>query len=240
MLSLVLADAELEVVPEALRDHPTVAKPAERRGLDPDRMLLDASMHHWAMDDADLEEADRRGRPDLAHLFLLTALESTLNLEGGLDVHVHTRDDEHLSVDPATRLVRAYPRFKGLVGQLLQEGEVGPEDGEPLMERSRPAPLAAVLDKVDPGYTAALAPDAEPVDPAARLARLAGEHDRVCLVLGGFPEGDYRSPVGNLADASWSIHPDRLAVWSAASEVLVHWRHATQGMSVHRGPRPER
>lgn len=240
VLSLVLADSELEPVPEELREHRTVTKPARRKGTDPERLLLDSSIHHWAMDEHELPERERRGRPDLAHLFLLNALDSVLNLEGGLRTHVHTRNDEHVRIDPATRLVRAYPRFKGLMGQLFAEGEVGPADREPLMELAKPAPLAAVLDRIDADQVIALDPGGKAVEPAEELAWQAGEHEDLCIVLGGFPKGEYRSNVSKLADETWSIHPERLSVWTAASEVLVHWRHLTQGMSVHRGPQPDR
>jgi len=240
VLSLVLADAEIEPVPDELREHRTVTKPAERKGTDPERMLLDASIHHWAMDEHDLPERDRRGRPDLVHMFLLNALDSPLNLEGGLRVHVHTRNDEHVTVDPATRLVRAYPRFKGLMGQLFAEGEVGPADRDPLMELSKPAPLAAVLDRIDADRVIALDQEGQPTDLPDKLAWHAGEHDHVCIVIGGFPKGSYASSVDKLADETWKIHPDMLTVWAAVSEVLVHWRHITQDMSVHRGPEPER
>lgn len=240
VLSVVLADSELEPIPAVLHDHSTVSKLARRRNLEPGRMLLDSSMHHWAMEEHDLEDRERRGRPDLAHLFLLNALDSPLNLEGGLRTHVHTRADEHISIDPATRLVRAYPRFKGLIGQLFEEGEVGPADREPLMELSRAAPLAAVLEKTGADHTVALDPGGEPADPAEDLAWLAGENAEVCFVLGGFPKGEYGSSVDKLADETWSIHPERLSVWSAVSEILVHWRHVTKEMSVHRGPKPER
>lgn len=240
VLSVVLADSEIEPVPEALHDHSTVVDPAERRGLDPERMLLDSSMHHWAMDEIELPGRDRRGRPDLAHLFLLNALDSVLNLEGGLRAHVHTRNDEHIRIDPATRLPRAYPRFKGLVGKLFAKGEVGPADRDPLMALSKPAPLAAVLDRIEPDHTIALDPAGTMVEPAEALAWQAGEHDDLCVIFGGFPHGDYASSVDKLADERWSIHTDPLSVWAAASEILVHWRHVTQGMSVHRGPKPER
>lgn len=240
MLSLVLADSELEPVPAELHDHPTVARPAERRGLDPGRMLLDSSMHHWVMDEQELPDRERRGRPDLAHLFLLNALDSPLNLEGGLRTHVHTRNEEHIRIDPGTRLPRAYPRFKGLLGKLFEKGEVGPEGREPLMQLAKPAPLAAVLDRIEADHVIALDPEGEPTDAADALAWQAGEHDHVCVVLGGFPHGDYASSVDKLADEVWSIHPEPLSVWVAASEVLVHWRHVTQGMSIHRGPEPER
>jgi rRNA small subunit pseudouridine methyltransferase Nep1 len=239
VLTLVLADSEIEPVPSELVDHTTVQKPAQRRGIDPERMLLDSSMHHWAIREHDLDEGDRRGRPDIVHQFLLTALDSALNLEGGLRCRVHTRDDEMIEVAPETRIMRAYPRFKGLIGKLFEEKAAGPADKD-LLTLEESVPLAAVLDDVDADHVIALLPDGEPTELADQLPYTAGEHEHVAIVLGGFPQGDYASAAERLADETWQIHPDRLSVWSAAAEVLVHWRHVTQEMSVHRGPKPRR
>lgn len=240
MLTIVLADAELETVPPHLHDHPQVSKPAQRKGKDVETVLLDSNVHHHAMQDGELEDHRRRGRPDLAHLFLVTALESTLNLEGGLETLIHTRNHEEIRVDPATRIMRAYPRFKGLVETLFQEGAVGPADRDPLLELTRRRPLPAILKERDPDHVIALAPEGEPTEPTDRIPYLAGEHDDVTVILGGFPRGDYESPISDLADETWSIHEERLTVWTAASEVLVPWRRLTKGISAHRGTPPER
>lgn len=240
MLTLVLADAELELVPEAVADHPQAVKPARRRDETPTDTLLDSSMHHVAMRDAGLEDSKRRGRPDLTHQFLLTALESALNLEGGLETHVHTRNHEHIEVDHATRLVRAYPRFKGLIESLFEHGEVGPADREPLLELTPRRPLPAIVKRLEADHVVALTPGGEPTHPPERIPHLAGEHDHVVAILGGFPHGDFDSPVDRVADEAWMIHEQPLSVWTAASEVLVHWRNLTRGIGVHRGPMPER
>lgn len=240
MLTLVLADAELELVPEAIADHPQVDEPARRRDATPTDTLLDSSMHHKAMRDHELEDRRRRGRPDLVHQFLLTALESGLNLEGGLETHLHTRNHEHVEVDHATRMVRAYPRFKGLIESLFEEGEVGPADREPLLEMTSRRPLPAIVKRLEPDHVVALTPEGEPTHPPERMPKLAGEHDHVVAILGGFPHGDYHSPVDRVADEAWKIHEEPLSVWTAASEVLVHWRNLTRGIGVHRGPEPER
>ncbi len=239
MLTLILADAELELVPDEIRDHPQVTTPARRRDKKPTQTLLDANIHHHAMQDAELDQHRRRGRPDLVHLFLVTALDSALNLEGGLRTLVHTRNHETIHIDAGTRIMRAYPRFKGLIETLFQEGAVGPADRDLLTLTPR-KPLPATLQEQDPDRIIALTPDGEPTQPADRIPYLAGEHDDVTVVLGGFPRGDYRSPVEDLADEAWSIHEERLSVWTVASEILVHWRHLTQGISAHRGPPPER
>ena len=70
--------------------------------------------------------------------------------------------------------------------------------------------------------------------PKARVAAF------VAILLGGFPRGGYRSPVASIAQETWSIHPQMLSVWVAASELLVNWENATRAMPQHRGPVPER
>lgn len=174
------------------------------------------------------------------HLFLLTALESTLNLEGGLRTILHTRNEERIDIDPATRIMRAYPRFKGLVESLFEQGEVGPADREPLLTLTERKPLAAILREEDPDHTVVLHPDGEPTEPTDRIPHVAGEHEELAVVLGGFPHGGYASPAERLADERWAIHPERLSVWTAVSEVLVPWRRLTEGISAHRSEPPER
>jgi rRNA small subunit pseudouridine methyltransferase Nep1 len=241
VLTLVLADAELELVPEGIKGHPSVQASAQRRNVRAGRTILDSSAHHAAM--RGLEDGERRGRPDIVHLFLLTALDSVLNLEGGLRVVVHTRNDERLSIAPETRIMRSYDRFLGLLEQVFREGQAGPRGMDPLLKLEPKVPLAEVLKRVGAERVVAFeTPDqgAAQVDLAQALPPLAQAHGHVAVVIGGFPKGAYRSPVQELAQEQWSITPRTLSVWTAASEVLVHWAHATKGMEQHRGPPPQR
>ena len=49
MLNVVIAEAELELVPKRLSEHPTIKSSAERTGVPPDQMLLESTYHHRAM-----------------------------------------------------------------------------------------------------------------------------------------------------------------------------------------------
>ena len=98
MLTLVLADTELERVPAAIQRHPSVRASARRRGKSPTSVLLDSSFHHAALEK--VPEGERRGRPDIAHIVLVVALDSILNLEGGLRLFIHTRNDEVIQFAP--------------------------------------------------------------------------------------------------------------------------------------------
>lgn len=239
MLTLLLADSELETVPPSLVGHHATAATARGKGRATKRTLLNASRHHHAMGEVDLAEAERRGRPDIVHGFLMTALDSALNLEGGLRVRVHTRHDELITVDPRTRIMRDQERFYGLVEQLFERSEVGPRGGDPLMTRAENVNLRQAIAFEQPDHVIALSPAGDPADPWEALGPIAEAHDHVLVVLGGFPKGTYKSPIQELSDETWSIHPDPLTVWAATSEVIVPWRKVSSGVQAHRGPVPE-
>ncbi len=80
MLNLLLADAEIELIPREIFHHPSVKANAKRRGKPPAEILLDSTIHHSAL--RKLTEGERRGRPDLVHFYLLLALESIMNKRG--------------------------------------------------------------------------------------------------------------------------------------------------------------
>lgn len=238
MLTLILADSELELVPEEVKGHPSVQAAAQRRGTRAARTLLDSSAHHGAL--KSLHDADRRGRPDIVHLFLLTALDSVLNLEGGLRVLVHTRHDELITIDPATRIMRNFDRFAGLCEQLFRQGQAGPPGRAPLLTLQTNAPLAEVVKRAGADRVIALETGGATVDLAAALPPLAQANAHVAFLIGGFPKGGYRSPVKAIAHETWTLHPQMLSVWVAAAEILVNWENATRDMSQHRGPAPTR
>ena len=216
VLTLVLADAELEVVPAAIQGHPAVRTSAKRRGRSPAAILLDSSLHHPAL--KKFPEGERRGRPDIAHLFVLLALDSVLNAQGQLRTIVHTRNDDVIHIDPATRIPKNYPRFVGLMEDLFQKGAV--PEGKPLLTLERNVPLEKLLAQL-PEPRWAFSEHGQRVDLWTELAALEGD---LTAVVGGFPHGDFRSPVAKLCDRVVSIHEEPLRAWTVTSEILVAYR----------------
>ena len=180
MLSLILAESALEIVPERLRGHPAVASSSRRLGQSPASTLLDVSWHHAAM--SRLAGARRRGRPDIAHFALLAAAGTPLYAAGGLGVYVHTVDDAVVRVGPGARLPKSYHRFAGLLGHVLSRGGGGAAaaadgaDGRPLLEARRPMGLADLLAEIRPAVTVGMTRSGRPGtfrDAAACLAEAA-------------------------------------------------------------------
>ena len=217
-MTLVLADTELERVPVELQRHPSVRASARKRGRSPASILLESSLHHPAL--RKFPEGERRGRPDIAHIVLVVALDSILNLEGGLRIFVHTRNDEAIQFAPETRIPKNYTRFVGLMEDLFEKGEV-PEEN-PLIRMDREVTLAQLLAKLG-GEPWAFAEGGDPLDLRVGFPR---HEENLIAVIGGFPHGGFRSPVSTLCKRVMSIHPKPLKAWTTAAEVLVAYRQA--------------
>jgi rRNA small subunit pseudouridine methyltransferase Nep1 len=217
MLTLILADAELELIPQRIWGHPAVVAYTKRRKKKAGMCLLDATYHHSAM--KNLEEGDRRGRPDMVHFFLLLALDSILNQEGKLRVAVHTRNDEIIEVNPKTRLPKHYERFVGLIESLYDMGAV-PSRKEPLLELTYGMPLKDYIEEIRKDERImVMAPSGEYRKPGG-IFRSKGDY---IVIIGGFPEGDYRSPVYDVADEVVSIYDGMLKIWTVVSEVIADY-----------------
>ena len=117
MLSLILAESAVELVPNEIAGHPAIAKLAKRKKKEPRQLVLDQSYHHAAIVRLG-KSGVGRGRPDIVHFSLLVALGSPLNSDGQLNCFVHTRDDHVIALDPRTRLPRNTDRFTDLIEQL--------------------------------------------------------------------------------------------------------------------------
>ena len=79
MISLVLAESSLELVPPELQSHPSVASHAAKLGKKPSEILLDNSWHFAAM--KGIQNEIKRGRPDIVHFSILEATTIPLFFE---------------------------------------------------------------------------------------------------------------------------------------------------------------
>ena len=220
MLTLVLAEAELELVPIELIHHPAVIAHARQRGKEPARILLDSNHHHAAM--TGLPEGRRRGRPDMAHLFLLTALESVANKQGKIQVIIHTRNDEIIKVNPETRIMRNYERFLGLMEQLFEKGVV-PDENHPLLELQRHKTLQHIVKETKSDLVVAFSKTGKPTKLHDFFHKHSKEH--VLCLIGGFPSGTFHADITTMVADTISLYPEMLPVWTVTSEILVAYEN---------------
>lgn len=246
MLSLILAESALEVVPERVRGHPAVASSSRRLGRSPASTLLDVSWHHAAM--GRLAGARRRGRPDIVHFALLAAAGTPLYAAGRLGVYVHTVDDAVVRIGQGARLPKSYHRFAGLLGDILSAGDGATSaadgaDGRPLLEARRPMSLAQLLGEIRPAVTVGMTRSGRPGtfrDAAARLASAeAAAPPRgpggPCLIVGGFQRGGFSGATLGALDRAVSVGPHRLEAHVVVSRALYEYEEAA---GVREGGRP--
>jgi len=213
MLHLILADAELELVPEELWNHPSVINVAQRRGKKPRNILLDSTFHHSAIKEYFKGEENRRGRPDITHYFLLNSLESPLNLKNGLRVYVHTRNNEVIFIRPETRIPKSYNRFVGLIEELFHNGYV-PSKNDPLLWIER-LNIKDLLMNIGEENVLVLCSKGE----KKRIYETI-EKDQA-VIIGGFPSGTFISDIKNFKKVS--IFDVDLTAWVTAYEVIANY-----------------
>lgn len=184
MLSLVIAESALELVPVELQRHNSVIASARRFNKKPSEILLDISWHFAAM--KGIKNEIKRGRPDLVHFSLLEACSIPLYFENKLNVFVHTIDDKVISLGQNVRLPKSYHRFIGLVEKLYATGRIE-ENNNTLLE-IKEMNFENLIKKINPKQTIALSSKGI----KSSYQKVAEEmDDDTCLVVGGFSKGQF-------------------------------------------------
>ncbi len=219
MISLVLVESALQLVPDSIQAHPQVKRYAAKREKGPGEVLLDRTFHHSAM--ISLARAgyqiEKMGRPDIVHNTLLQILETPLNWEGLLQVFIHTQDDYVISINPKIRLPKNYIRFVGLIEQLFEQRRV-PSDGETLLEMKK-STLPQLIKKVIPDRVVGFSILGKP-----ELLRVVT--DSVCkfkrpmVFIGAFPKGHFTEQTQRLADEMYRIDREGLDSWIVAGRFV--------------------
>lgn len=190
VLNLVLAEASLEVIPKELWNEPSVIAYCRRRRKDPGRCLLDIVYYYRAM--RKLKDAEKRGRPDIVHSAMLSALETPLNKEGLLKLYVHTYSNYVIYVDPSVRLPKNYNNFLNLMEQLF-ELKLVPPRGKPLLTLEAKDFSKLVLE-LKPDYAVALDTDGS-LTSLSKLALKLSNFKSPAVAIGGFQRGSLSEDV---------------------------------------------
>lgn len=222
MLSLILAESSIELVPNEIVGHPAITKWANKKEKDPRQLILDQSYHHSAILRLG-KSGVGRGRPDIAHFSLLLALGSPLNSDNQLNCFVHTRDDHVIAIDPRTRLPRNTDRFTALVEQLYEDSVV-PSSGPALLKLKRES-LKNLLKTILPDGVVALTTLGSP-KPMEAVAATLGEAERPVLLVGGFPVGHFSDGTMKLASEKIRIDRRSLEAWTIVGRAIYDYEKA--------------
>ncbi|MEM4311312.1 MAG: ribosome biogenesis protein [Nitrososphaerales archaeon] len=221
MLTLILADASLELVPRKIAKHSSVVKLARRKGKKPEEILLDRSYHHSAM--LSLPFSYKRGRPDIVHFALLIATSSPLYRMNKLKIFVHTINDKLIVLSHGLRFPKAYHRFEGLMEQLFKierieyKGkallELKEKDFEGLMKELK---LKRVIGLSRKGKASTFE------DVARKL------EDNSAIVIGGFPKGSFTDKVLKNIHELYSVHKLSLETALVVDRILYEYEKVYQ------------
>ncbi len=221
MLFLVICESEIETIPPEISSHPTIMRHGKKRRKNPKDMLLDSSRHYKAM--RKLEEADKRGRPDIVFITLLTLLDTPLNHEGLLRTYVHTRNEEVIYINPKTRLPRDYFRFIGLMEQLFKFKRV-PLTNEPLLTLKKET-LSELLEHLNPNKRIGLSIEGTPIE-TKDLFKNIDRKEKICVLVGGFPHGHFKEKTKKILDEIYRIDKESLCTWTVANLVVYAYSEA--------------
>lgn len=219
MLHLILLESAIELVPSRLTALKDVQSYAGTRGKKPDEVLLDQSYHGRVM--TRLPNHEKRGRPDITFLTLLSVLETPLCKEGLLSVHIHLQDGRVIEVDPSVRLPRNYDRFIGLMEQLLVKGQVPPK-GNPLLRITRSSIEENLRDFRGDGSISIVAEEGGEQMTSERLKAMIPENPPKSVIfgVGAFPHGDLTQETLQLFDTKISLDTDVMMAWHVCSMML--------------------
>jgi len=219
LLVLILAESALETVPKEIATHPAVKKHARRRGKKPLQIILDRSYHHRAM--LNLPDSEKRGRPDIVHFSLLSALGTPLAKEKLLEIYVHTIAGYVIYVNPEVRLPRNYLRFIGLMEQLFIHGKVPPESPNPLI-RAEKKTLKELMDEINPEYTLIFTREGKIQSLENAISKLT-DKTKAAVIVGGFPHGNFSEETLKLADEAVCIDPETLEAWTVTARIIYEY-----------------
>lgn len=190
MLSLILTESSLELVPKEIQNHKSVISHCQKLGKKPSEILLDNSWHFAAMKGIDNEI--KRGRPDLVHFSLLEACSIPLFYEKKISVYVHTINDKVIFVGNDVRLPKSYHRFAGLIEKLYDEQFIQ-ANGINLLE-IKDMKFNQLIEKISPDRIVGLSTQgilSSCEDVAKKLT------DNSCIIIGGFPKGHFSERIKN-------------------------------------------
>ena len=221
MLHIILLDCALELIPREITSLKQIQKHATRRGKKPSELLLDQTHHGQSM--TKLPWSERRGRPDITFLSLMSVLETPLCKEGLLSVHLHLQDGQIVEVRPDVRLPRNYDRFVGLMEQLLLKGRVPPQ-GDSLLHFSEVS-LGDLISKLKAGSDNAMTLLAIESGQQTSVERLRGQLPQdssvpVIVGVGAFPHGNLSEEIASLFDEHLELDMEVMMAWHVCAELL--------------------
>ena len=216
MISLIISESALELVPYELEGHPSVISHARKLGKHSSEILLDNSWHFAAM--KGIKNEIKRGRPDIVHFSILEATTIPLYLENKLNLFVHTIDDKVIHFGKNVHLPKSYHRFQGVIEKLYLEKKII-ANNELLLEIKEQT-FSELLDEIKPSKIVGFSTEGE----LSSYEKIAAQiSDNSCIVLGGFQKGHFSDSVQNKITDLYSVGSESFEGHVVTSRILYEY-----------------
>jgi rRNA small subunit pseudouridine methyltransferase Nep1 len=216
MISLIISESALELVPYELEGHPSVISHARKLGKHSSEILLDNSWHFAAM--KGIKNEIKRGRPDIVHFSILEATTIPLYLENKLNLFVHTIDNKVIHFGKNVHLPKSYHRFQGVIEKLYREKKII-ANNELLLEIKEQT-FSELLDEIKPSKIVGFSTEGE----LSSYEKIAAQiSDNSCIVLGGFQKGHFSDSVQNKITDLYSVGSESFEGHVVTSRILYEY-----------------
>ena len=199
MISLIISESALELVPSELKHHSSVISHARRLGKNPSEILLDNSWHFAAMKGIDNEM--KRGRPDLVHFSILEATTIPLYFQNKVKLFVHTIDDKIISFGEHVHIPKSYHRFAGVMEKLYREKKITSNTGDVLL-KIEDKTFSELVDEINPSKIIGFSTGGNKNTYEKIATEIA---DNMCIVFGGFQKGHFSGLVEDKITDLYSV-----------------------------------
>ena len=216
MLTIILSESSLELIPSEMYNHPSVTSYSKKFKKNPSNTLLDNSWHFGGM--KGLENEIKRGRPDIIHLTLLSLCTIPAFYENKIKVFVHTVNDKIININNKTRLPKSYHRFQGLIEKLFLTKMIKSEN-EILMQLENLS-LSQLISKLKPTQIIGLTTKGQTTTLQKIVEQL---NENSCILIGGFQKGHFSKETEKILDQSFSISNVSLEAHLVASRLVYEY-----------------
>jgi len=216
MLNVILVESSLELIPRQLHNHPSVTSYSKKFKKTPSKSLLDNSWHFAAM--KELKNENKRGRPDIVHLTLLSLCTTPAFFKNNIKVFVHTINNEIITIHNNTRLPKSYHRFQGLIEKLFFEKQIKTET-EILITLEKSS-LSHLISKINPTKMIGLTTKGKKTTLEKLIKQIP---DNSCILIGGFQKGHFNQDTEKVLDDLISINDSSLEAHLVASRLAYEY-----------------
>jgi len=216
MISLILAESSLELVPKEMKSHPSVISHAQKLGKKSSEILLDNSWHFAAM--KGIKDEIKRGRPDLVHFSILEATTIPLYKNNKIKIYIHTIDDKVIYFGDNVNIPKSYHRFEGLIEKLFLDKTIE-SNGNVLLE-IKDKSFSDLIDEIKPSKVVGFSTKGKKNSFENTVSEMSED---CCLVIGGYQKGHFSDTVQSRINQLISLGDSSLEAHIVVARILYEY-----------------